>query len=80
MIAAAAPRAASELALPAAGVAGDRPVDLLVVMALLALAPVALVMLTSFLQNAANWAAAAPAESGQKVQPCRWDGRGYRHG
>ncbi len=69
MIAAAAPRAASELALPAAGVAGDRPVDLLVVMALLALAPVALVMLTSFLKMAVVLSVARSALGAPQVPP-----------
>ncbi len=69
MIAAAAPRALSDLAPPAAGVAGDRPVDLLVVMALLALAPVALVMLTSFLKMAVVLSVARSALGAPQVPP-----------
>ncbi len=56
-------------AAPAAGLAGDRPVELLVVLGLMALVPVALVTLTSFLKIAVVLSVARSALGAPQVPP-----------
>ncbi len=63
------PRTVSELSLPAAGLAGDRPLDLLVVLALAALVPVVLVTLTSFLKIVVVLSIARSALGAPQVPP-----------
>jgi type III secretion protein R len=55
--------------LPPAGLAGDRPVELLLLLGLMALAPVALVMLTSFLKIAVVLSVARSALGAPQVPP-----------
>lgn len=55
--------------LPPAGLAGDRPVELLLVLGLMAVAPVAVVMLTSFLKIAVVLSVARSALGAPQVPP-----------
>jgi len=55
--------------LPPAGLAGDRPVELLLLLGLMALAPVAMVMLTSFLKIAVVLSVTRSALGAPQVPP-----------
>lgn len=56
-------------AIPPSGLAGDRPVELLLLLGLLALAPLALVTLTSFLKIAVVFSVARSALGAPQVPP-----------